>query len=186
MFTLCLITDISCNFFFLCWKLGSVHRGYSFPHVLSSLIFVYIAMKMYAQIISDKIPPLSDCSQVFLVVITIMLQLNIHPNNYCNKVCGFRVTQVQIYLQVLIFPNGSLLQPDNDLWAACKWSFLYLGKTPDGFLMIPVLVCSGARLEPAMLFPASGKERLGAQCLLNSEEVLHRNVETCQINSQTL
>lgn len=52
--------------------------------------------------------------------------------------------------------------------------------------MIPVLVCSGARLEPAMLFPASGKERLGAQCLLNSEEVLHRNVETCQINSQTL
>lgn len=42
-------------------------------------------MKMYAQIISDKIPPLSDCSQVFLVVITIMLQLNIHLNNYSNK-----------------------------------------------------------------------------------------------------
>lgn len=86
MFTLYLITVVSCNFFFfLCWKLGSVHRGYSFPHVRSSLIFVYIAMKMYAQIISDKIPPLSDCSQVFLVVITIMLQLNIHLNNYSNK-----------------------------------------------------------------------------------------------------
>lgn len=63
-----------------------MHRGYSFPHVLSSLIFVHIAMKMHAQIISDKIPPLSDCSQVFLVVITIMLQLNIHPNNFYNKV----------------------------------------------------------------------------------------------------
>lgn len=53
--------------------------------------------------------------------------------------------------------------------------------------MIPVLLRSGARLEPAMLAPARSEERPGAPCALHGEEVLlHRNVEACQINSQTL
>lgn len=77
-------------------------------------------MRMHAQIIYDqKKTPLNNCSQVFLVLITIMLQLKICLNNFCNEATWILVMHVQIHLQVLD-PNNPKIVAFSSMTVACE------------------------------------------------------------------
>lgn len=158
--SLCLVIDVSCKFCLLCWKLSSEHRGYSFPRVLY-IFFSYCACS-YARIISVQNPnPLNDCGQVSLVVTITVLQLKICLNNFS-------------YETIWIMCNSaSDPPPGTDILKlfpspAWQWPVIYrlvfISQPPPAqFLVTPELLCSGARLEPAMLTPA-WKGELPSSC----------------------
>lgn len=113
------------KFCLLCWKFSCVHRGYSFPHVLF-----------------------------------IMLQLKISRNNSCSGAIWSLYNSGSDPLPGTLGTLGIFDIPKLLPSPAWQWPMIYRivfisqKRPPAQFLMTPELLCTGARLEPAMLTPA--------------------------------